>query len=163
MTANVLTDPFSTYDLKQARPGHLLVVNTHRFGQQAIVTMQQAGAEHTIVAQGMFSGSELSLLLPLAESLPDYCPYEVLYASFFYGNTSEDAIDKARDTILDVMDEGGPAWDHLVRPLRNVMTRLRMKLRPFRLDVVSFLSTGYLLQPYEKTYRGRKAQQQLQQ
>lgn len=159
MKAKVLSEPFSSYDLSQVRPGHLLVVNNQMFGQQSIVSMQ-GGEKHVLVAQGLFSGSELSLLLPLVESLPDYCPYEVLYASFFFGSTSAQAVEKARETILDIMDEGGPQWDQLVRPLRNVMTRVRYKLRPFRLEIVSFLHTGYLLQPYEKTSRGRRQTQQ---
>lgn len=155
-------DPFHRYTLEAVRPDSRLLVSVQCFGQQQIVTLLDTrggsggsvGEGETIVAQALFSGSELSLLLPLVTSLPDYCPYEVLYASFFYGSSSAQAIERARETILDLMDEGGPAGDSMVRPLRNVMSRVRLKLRPFGLEVTAFLHTGYLLQPLGKSYRG---------
>ena len=164
------TESFRSYDLGHVRAGYRLLLNKQAFRQAYIGTIFDG--ERHVVSQTLFSGNELALLLPLIASLPDYCPHEVLYAIFYYSATDEAAVARARETILAHLDRheaeaepgrgmGGREWYDLVRPLRNTISRLRAKLRESQVDVVLFFHTGYLLQPYEKTYRSRRAEQGL--
>jgi hypothetical protein len=41
------------------------------------------------------------------------------------------------------MDYG--TWDHEMRPLRNVLSRTRLKIKDFGMDILSILETGYIL------------------
>ncbi len=43
--------------------------------------------------QQQFTSSELSLLRPLLELFPHYCPYEVMFASFYNGTINEVTVD----------------------------------------------------------------------
>jgi len=92
----------------------------------------------------VFTPSELTILLPLLGQYPNYCPYELLLASF-HGNTSESAIVQARKRYYKALEAGSA--DALMRPVRNVMSRTRLKLRVFGIDVVSMLETGCMLKP----------------
>ena len=50
---------------------------------------------------------------------------------------------QAREHVHEALEEG--VWDQELRPLRNVMSRARFKLRHLGLDAVSLVETGYLL------------------
>jgi hypothetical protein len=96
-----------------------------------------------LLIQQQFTASELSLLLPLLEQFPHYCPYEVMFASFYNGVITEDTIEHCRIRLQDALEDG--CWDQQLRPVRNVLSRIRFKLRGFGLDIVSILETGYIL------------------
>ncbi len=97
-----------------------------------------------LLAQQLFTSSELSVLRPLIESYPDYCPYEVLFASFNYGGyISEKNVLESRKMLQEAMEDG--TWDQELRPLRNVLSRTRLKLRDFGIEINSILETGYML------------------
>src|SRR5947209_20233933 len=53
------------------------------------------------VAQTMLTTSELQAVLPLFEAYPHYCPHEVLYELFFYGNAEEKTVNKCRTFLLE--------------------------------------------------------------
>jgi len=36
-------------------------------------------------------------------------------------------------------------WDQEMRPVRNVLSRARLKMRAFRIEISSILETGYIL------------------
>ena len=124
---------------------------THRFIlNRALGTLlhlaQEPGNPHpTYVGEQQFTERELSLVLPLLANYPAYAPMEELYASFFggYRFLTEQAIARARTRLGEVLEDG--AWDHELRPIRNVMSRVRYKLRPLGLSTVSLIETGYLL------------------
>jgi hypothetical protein len=66
-------------------PGHILAL--HRFlGTLSHLTLVQE--QPRMLGEQLFFNTEVSLLLPLLEQYPHYCPYEVLWASF-HGSTSE--------------------------------------------------------------------------
>src|SRR5579859_4198850 len=93
------------YSLQDALPaGHTLALNTELgtlsyissgeevFESQAgAAPYDQSGSKVVpqLLAQQQFTASELSILLPLLDSYPFYCPYEVLYASFYNGEVTE--------------------------------------------------------------------------
>lgn len=96
-----------------------------------------------MLAQQQFTHSELSLLRPLLEHYPHYCPHEVMFANFYNGSVTDQAIARARERLQEAMEYG--TWDHEMRPIRNVLSRTRLKLKDFGLDVLSILETGYML------------------
>ena len=120
--------------------GHTLVLN------RALGTLSylSKGVERPrLVMQQQFTSSELSLLLPLLELFPDYCPYEVMFASFYNGTITEETVELCRQRLYEALERG--TWDQQLRPLRNVLSRTRMKLRAFGIDISSILETGYIL------------------
>jgi hypothetical protein len=103
-----------------------------------------------------FPPSEMATLMPLVVSHPDYCPNEYLLASFSGGATEED-IEKARIRLLRAKERG--EWDMMMLPMRNALSRVRMKLNTLGIDVRSIFETGYLLRPYSEQQfrRSRRA------
>lgn len=99
----------------------------------------------TIFWQTCLADSEMSLLRPLLENYPHYTPYEHLFASFYSGKGDEEAIARAREHLAEAEEYG--TWDNEMRPIRNVMSRLRQKLQEIGMDVRSMLETGYVLFP----------------
>lgn len=91
----------------------------------------------------LLTAAEIRVVLPMFEELPSYCPYEVLYASLTRGNTTESTVVRCRKFLQEAQKSG--VWDQEIRPIRNVMSRARLKLRAFGIDVHSILDTGYLL------------------
>ena len=59
--------------------GQTLVMNT-KLGTLSYLSISDDGPR--LLVQQQFTASELSLLLPLRELFPHYCPYEVMFASF---------------------------------------------------------------------------------
>jgi hypothetical protein len=96
-------------------------------------------------AAQFFAPLEMATLVPLVLSHPDYCPNEYLLASFSGGSTEKD-IERARIRLLGAKERG--EWDLFMRPLRNYLSRVRIKLNTLQIDVRSIFETGYLLRPY---------------
>jgi len=93
--------------------------------------------------QQQFTSSELSLLRPLLELYPHYCPYEVMFASFYNGTINDEMVEQYRMRLYQALE--ADIWDQQLRPIRNVLSRTRIKLRPFGIDISSILETGYIL------------------
>lgn len=130
----------------------VLALNT-RLGTLALLTHDPATPYPTLLAEQQFSQSEMSVLVPLLESHPHYCPYEVLLASFNCGNTTEASIERYRLRLQEAQFAG--VWDYEMRPVRNILSRTRFKLRDFGIEISSILETGYILVylPLRKTQR----------
>ena len=60
-----------------------------------------------------------------------------------YTRTSEPLLAQA-GAKLELLRED-KLWDAEMRPIRNVMARLRLKIRELGLDTVNMLETGYML------------------
>jgi hypothetical protein len=87
-----------------------------------------------IVYPQQFTNSEIYVFRPLLESYPHFCPYEVLLASF------------NSDHITEQAQELG-VWDQEMRPMRNVLSRTRLKIHTFGIDIFSILVTAYVRSP----------------
>ena len=96
-----------------------------------------------LVMQQQFTRSELSLLLPLLCSFPYYCPYEELYASFYNSHLSPLTISAARRHLQRASETD--TWEQEMRPIRNVLSRTRLKLRMLGITITSILETGCML------------------
>ena len=120
--------------------GHTLVLNT-RLG--TLSYLSRGIDRPRLEIQQQFTSSELSLLCPLLKLYPHYCPYEVMFASFYNGTITDAIVEQYRQRLYEALEEG--TWDQQLRPLRNVLSRTRIKLRPFGIDISSILETGYIL------------------
>jgi len=119
---------------------HTLVLNT----TLGTLSHLSSGADRPrLEMQQQFTSSELSLLRPLLELFPHYCPYEVMFASFYNGTVNDATVERCRQRLYEALEEG--LWDQQLRPIRNVLSRIRLKLRPFGIDILSILETGYIL------------------
>ncbi|HTK06178.1 MAG TPA: hypothetical protein VL485_03335 [Ktedonobacteraceae bacterium] len=120
--------------------GHSLALNTTLGTLSHLVISQD---RPLMVQEQQFTTSEICVLMPLLEAYPYYCPYEVLLASFNNGRVTEVTIARSRKRLLDAQEAG--VWDQEMRPVRNVLSRTRLKTRAFNIEISSILETGYIL------------------
>jgi hypothetical protein len=92
----------------------------------------------------LFPPNEVSVLAPLLDHYPHFCPYDVLLASF-YGSTEEDAVARAHAQLEQARESG--QWDSQMRPVRNVLSRARLRLNRLGITILSLFETGYMLMP----------------
>lgn len=120
--------------------GHTLVLNI-RLG--TLSYLSRGIDRPRLEMQQQFTSSELSLLRPLLELYPHYCPYEVMFASFYNGTITDEMVEQYRQRLYEALE--ADIWDQQLRPIRNVLSRTRIKLRPFGIDISAILETGYIL------------------
>jgi hypothetical protein len=129
------------FSLQDSYPaGHILVLN---ISSGTLSYLYREDERARLMIQQQFTFSEMSLLLPLLGSYPHYCPHEVIFAHFYNSNVTEPVLMRYRQRLQDALDAG--TWDQEMRPLRNVLSRVRVKLRPFGISITSILETGYML------------------
>jgi hypothetical protein len=139
--------------------GHSLVSNMI-LGTLVYLVCSADGPQ--MLAEEQFTSSEMRVLLPLLQSYPHYCPHEMLLANFSTGSVSEVTVARCRQHLQDAQDAG--TWDQEMRPVRNVLSRARLKLRPLGLDILSIFETGYILLPVSERGgpgRGRRRKGEL--
>src|SRR5579859_816911 len=120
--------------------GHTLALNT-KLGTLSHLAIKQD--RPSLISEEQFTTSEICVLMPLLESHPYYCPYEVLLASFNLALVTESAIARCRKRLQEAQEAG--VWDQEMRPVRNVLSRTRLKTRTFGIEISSILETGYIL------------------
>jgi len=131
------------YSLEELLPaGQTLALNV-LLGTLSLIAYDIEMPYPRMMAEQQFTLSELSLLLPLLNSHPHYCPYEVLLASFNHRTVSDATIEGCRRQLHEAQLEG--VWDQEMRPVRNVLSRTRLKMRTFGIEIASILETGYVL------------------
>ena len=142
-TASQANNKILHFSLQDSLPvGHTLAMNT-AFGTLSYLVCEQGGLPR-LMCQEPFTNTKMSVLMPLLEMFPYYCPYEVLYASFYSnGKVNEENIASARERLEEAMVDG--SWDQEMRPVRCALSRTRLKMRSFGVDISSILSTGYIL------------------
>ena len=131
------------YSLEELLPaGQTLALNV-LLGTLSLIAYDDETPYPRMLVEQQFTSSELSLLLPLLNSHPHYCPYEVLLASFNLRVVSDTTIERCRRQLHEAQLEG--VWDQEMRPVRNVLSRTRLKMRSFGIEIASILETGYVL------------------
>jgi hypothetical protein len=130
---------FSLEDLLPA--GHTLALNV----SLGTLCLLSCGYDKIprMLAEQQFTSSEICVLVPLLRAYPRYCPYEVLLASFNNPNANEVTIERCRQRLDEARLAG--IWDQEMRPVRNVLSRTRLKMRTFNIEISSILETGYVL------------------
>lgn len=110
-------------------------------GTLAHLTVQQDRAVVPCCQQ--FTEAEITLLVPLLDHYPYHCPYEVLWTSFAWNTTAEEAVSRARPRLQAALEQGG--CEEEMRPVRNAMSRTRLKLNRMGLDVLNVFHLGSIL------------------
>jgi hypothetical protein len=131
------------FELPELLPADQTLALNTRLGTLALLTADAQTAHPILLAEQQFSSSELSVLVPLLQMYPHFCPYEVLLASFNNGNTDEATVARFRLRLQEAQFAG--VWDYEMRPVRNLLSRTRFKLRDFSIEISSILETGYIL------------------
>src|SRR5450755_3255569 len=83
--------------------GHSLALNTTIGTLSHLVVKQDR--PHMLMEQ-QFTTSEICVLMPLMESYPYYCTYEVLLASFNTGRVNETTVERCRERLLEAQEAG---------------------------------------------------------
>lgn len=147
--------PFPSYPLSGLLPEGALLVYNPTLGTLAYLDYDQEQKLPRLLGEQQFSPMEVCLLRPLLASYPDYCAYEVLHASFYGPADSplldlrDPAVAHSRKRLEAVRKQG--RWQEEMRPLRNILSRTRLKLHELSIDVKSILDTGCLLIPFCRT------------
>ena len=140
------------YSIPELLPtGHTLALHVF-LGTLVLIAQDATWPYPRMVAEQQFTPGELSLVLPLLNAHPHYCPYEVLLASFDHRMVTDATIERCRARLQEAAEEG--QWDYTIRPLRNVLSRTRLKMRSFGIEVNAILEIGYCLLPLP-TWRKR--------
>jgi hypothetical protein len=121
---------------------HWLALNCE-LGTLSMIAVKSGTAYPLLRQEQQFTAGEFLMILPLLKAYPHYCPYEVLLASFNHGNVNEMTVERSRKSLYEAQEMG--LWDQQMRPVRNVMSRARMKIRLFGLEISDILETGYIL------------------
>ncbi len=131
------------FSLQNSLPeAHTFALNK-TFGTLSYLACDERGMPR-LLRQEQFTSTEMSVLLPLLEMFPYYCPYDMLYASFYGGGkTTEQSLKQAREHLEEAEVEG--VWEQEMRPIRCALSRTRLKIRSFGIDISSILATGYIL------------------
>jgi len=104
-----------------------------------------------LVAGQTFSLGEFAVLRPIVLSYPEYCPFEELLASHYYGSLSEENIATCREQLQIALDTH--SWLEVINPLRTLISRLHFKVRDVGIGLGPIYKTGYLLQALGPNYR----------
>jgi L-rhamnose mutarotase len=86
----------------------------------------------------VFTEMESFLIKELIANYTSHCPYENLYGVFY-----NKELDVARKELNMAINDH--QWDGIMRPIRNVLSRARIKARYLRFEIRSILEVGYVL------------------
>jgi hypothetical protein len=136
-----MTQRFKHFCLQALTGDRVLVLN----GEQCILS---AVAEGEIVEQQMLAPSEMYVIEELLKTYPEYCPNEVLLSAM-----TGQSIERCQEKVLWGQEER--AVDAVMRPVRNLLGRCRMKLRPFGVEIKSLTNMGYVLIPIKGRVRAQ--------
>jgi hypothetical protein len=93
-----------------------------------------------LISEEQFSVNEMSLIVPILESYPHYCPYEVLLAHISSKHVDPSLIECCSHRLLEAQIKG--TWQQEMRPLRRALSSLRSKLHSLDLEVSTVRERG---------------------
>ena len=93
-----------------------------------------------LIMEQQFSVNETSMLVPLLESFPHYCPYEVLLANISSNSVTAASIAYCRQRLQEALSRG--IWQQELRPIRRALSSLRNKLHRFDLEISNVRERG---------------------
>ncbi len=70
------------------------------------------------------------------------------------GRVTETAVARCRERLQEAQESG--VWDQEMRPVRNVLSRTRLKTRTFGIEISSILETGYILLYMTQRHSGQE-------
>jgi hypothetical protein len=115
-------------------PGQKLALNL----PTRTLSLLSDGPELITVQQ--FSDNEISVIVPILESFPHYCPYEVLLAHISSSIVTEASIARCRQRLHEAQNRG--TWQQELRPIRRALSSVRNKLQYFDLEIPNIREKG---------------------
>ena len=139
------------FDFQQGLPEGDLLAFYPSLGTLSYLRLDPLPKMPSLLAQQQFSPKEWRVLKPILNAAPTYCSHTAMYASYHIGIVNEESLAQAHQRLQQIKEYG--IWDAEMRPVRNVLSRVRYKLKFFNLDAISILETGYILMllPQEHT------------
>jgi hypothetical protein len=116
---------------------------------QILTLLKEEPGDCSIIEQQQFTDQEFFLLLELFGQYPDYTPL----ADMLHAQTGR-GLERCQQQVMRALDEG--YIDEVIRPVRNVLSRVRIKVRNFEIDIRSIMTTGYMLVPDRAVHRKRQ-------
>lgn len=93
-----------------------------------------------LLAEQQFSANEMRMVVPMLESFPHYCPYEVLLSHLSIQVITPHTIEACRQRLVEAQQRG--TWQQELRPIRRAISSLRTKLISFELGVSNVRERG---------------------
>ena len=93
-----------------------------------------------LIMEQKLSVNEMRMIVPLLESYPFYCPYEVLLAYISSNVVTEASIAHCRQYLQEALSRG--TWQQELRPIRRALSSLRSKLEYFDLGISTVRESG---------------------
>lgn len=115
-------------------PGHTLALNLETR------TLSHLTDGPRLIMEQQLSVNEINLLVPLLDSFPHYCPYEVLLAHIYSNTVTPASIARCRQHLQEVKDRG--EWQQELRPIRRALSSLRRKLHYFGIEISNVRERG---------------------
>jgi hypothetical protein len=85
----------------------------------------------TLIVEQQLSTNEMCVFVPILESFPHYCPYEVLLSHICTRTVTQASIERCRQRLREAHESGKVQQE--LRPIRRALSSLRNKL--YRLDL----------------------------
>jgi hypothetical protein len=93
-----------------------------------------------LIMEQQFSVNEMSVLAPILESFPHYCPYEVLLAHISSHTITPTSIAHCHQRLQEA--QNGGTWQQELRSIRRALSSLRSKLHYFDLEISNVRERG---------------------
>jgi hypothetical protein len=93
-----------------------------------------------VLVEEQLSVNEYHVLLPILESFPHYCPYEILLAHISASIVTSISIARCRQRLHEAQTRG--IWEQELRPIRRALSPLRNKLHNFDLEISNVRERG---------------------
>jgi hypothetical protein len=94
----------------------------------------------TLIMEQQFSVNEMSVLVPILESFPHCCPYEMLLAHISSHTVTSASIERWRQRLQEAQNRG--AGQQELRSIRRALSSLRSKLHRFDLEISTVRERG---------------------
>ena len=121
--------------------GHILALD---FSLCTLAHLEVVEDLPLILTQIQFSPAVFALLLPLLYLYPNTCTYDILLAEYRHqGYANEELIQLVQQELQAVNNT--IIWDQILRPLRNVLSRTRIKLNAMGFTIRTVIETGCVL------------------
>lgn len=93
-----------------------------------------------LIMEQQFSFNELSVIVPILESFPYYCPYEELLAHISSSSVTQATITRCSQRLEEAQNRG--TLQEELRPIRRALSSLRVKLHDFDMGISNVRERG---------------------
>ena len=129
----------------ETRISHLSLQGLLPIGQMLVLNLETRTISllsdgPMLIVEQQLSANELHLIVPILESFPHCCPYEVLLSHISTNTVTEASITRCRQRLREAQACG--RWQHELRPIRRALSSLRHKLHRFDLGISNIRERG---------------------